>query len=157
MIQSNRFRIGCLATAVILLLFASSAQAQTPLPCVTTTTPADYVPGRSVLTFTSPDHATKTAAGADVIADYVGDVRVQGQPAIVTNFTIPKASLTPQGAIANCFGTALPQMTGLLPTNLYTVTVTARGPGGTAVAAAASNPFSVVGAPRGAANTVVVP
>ena len=142
--------------ALALLLSAAPSFAQTE--CVVTTAPADVSIGRSRLSFVSASHTAKSATGTEIITDYLGEVKQAGQATNVTSFTIPKASMTlVTTGPANCYQLLLPGMTGLLPANLYTVTVTARGPGGNTVAAAASNPFSVVGAPPGVTNTAVVP
>lgn len=145
-----------LAVLTVVLFSAVPAFAQSE--CVATTAPADYIANQSRLTFVSPNHTAKTAAGTDIVKDYLGEVRQVGQTAIVANFTIPKTSMAPvTTGPANCYQLLMPGMTGLLPANQYTVTIVTRGPGGNTVAAAASNPFSLVGAPAGVVNTAVVP
>lgn len=118
-----------LSVLALLVCFAVPAQAQTGA-CTPTATPAGVVFGRSLITFTSTDHNAVDPAGALKVADYFGEVRVKGDPSLVTNFTIPKASVTPvtgTGIPAGCLQTLLPAMgSGLLPSAVYTLTFFAR-------------------------------
>lgn len=120
---------------VISLLLATPALAQAQSACVPDGKPAAVVFGRSLLSFTSADHNAVDPAGALKIQDYFGEVRVKGDPTLVTNFTVPKTSVTPvtaTGAPANCYQTLLPAMgSGLLPTAVYELTLYSRNPTGT--------------------------
>lgn len=129
--------------------------AQSPA-CVPNTTPERIVLGGARLSFVvSPDHSANDPSGAALLTDYLAELHVQGQAAVVTTFTVPKTSLSPvQGGPSGCHDMALPAMQGLLPTNLYTITLLARGPGGQAPAAT-SGPFFLAGAPRAPGNTRV--
>lgn len=114
-----------------LLLVPRVVEAQTA--CTSTATPAPVVFGRSTLTFQSTDHNAVDPAGALKVTDYFGEVRVKNNPALVTNFTVPKASVVPvtgSGVPADCLSTLLPGMQGLLPANIYTLTFFARNPSG---------------------------
>jgi hypothetical protein len=123
-----RFLVRLLAAVLLTALFATPTSAQAG--CTPQTTPAAVVFGRSMITFQSADHNAVDPAGALKVADYFGEVRVKGVPEIVTNFTIPKASVTPltgTGVPAGCLQTLLPAMgSGLLPTNTYALTFFAR-------------------------------
>ena len=114
--------------AVLTLLVSSSAFAQ-GTGCTPTSTPQAVTQGRTNITFQSADHTAVDPAGAPKVTDYFGEIRVKGQSALVTNFTIPKASVAPltgSGIPAGCLSTALPAMSGLLPTATYTLTFYAR-------------------------------
>lgn len=128
----TRYAIGLLAIG-LLLLTPQWAAAQTA--CVPDGKPAAVVFGRSNLTFQSTDHNAVDPAGALKIQDYFGEVRVKGETNIVTNFTVPKTSVTPvtgTGIPAGCYTTLLPAMgSGLLPTAVYELTLYSRNPTGT--------------------------
>lgn len=119
---------------LILLGLPILAEAQTGA-CTVQNTPTGVVFGRSLLTFTSADHNAVDPAGALKVADYFGEVRVKDTPTLVTDFTVPKNSVTPvtgAGIPANCYQTLLPAMgSGLLPTATYTLTLFSRNPNGT--------------------------
>jgi len=113
---------------IAVLLLGAAASDAVAQACTAQTAPAAVVFGRSNLTFISPDHNAVDPAGALKVADYFGEVRVKGDPTLVTNFTIPKGSVTPvTGGPTGCLQTLLPAMgSGLLPTNTYTITFFAR-------------------------------
>lgn len=147
-------RTTCLALAWLLCLCAPALGQSTA--CIPSTAPERAVIGQARLSFVvSPDHTLNDPAGQPVLTDYFAEVRVQGQPDVVTNFTIPKASLAPvPGGPSGCHDLLLPVMQGLLPSQTYTLTVVARGPGGQ-TSATVSGPFFLAGAPRGPGNTRV--
>ena len=126
----TRYMLGLLAVC-LLLLTPQWAAAQTA--CVPDGKPTPVVFGRSLLTFTSTDHNAVDPAGALKVQDYFGEVRVNGSPDIVTNFTVPKNSVTPAPTPAptGCFQTLLPAMAPLLPTAIYELTLFSRNPSGT--------------------------
>ncbi len=141
--------------AAIAAATATPAAAQASA-CLPASTASAVVVGRTLITFTSSDHAATEADGTQRIADYFGEVRVKGQSALVTNFTIPKASVAPVAStVTGCLGSLLPAMAPLLPTNTYTLTWFARGPGGSAVSATTAD-FFLRGAPAAPANTALV-
>lgn len=117
----------------LMLCLPSLAHAQTA--CVPDGKPAPVVFGRSNLTFQSIDHNEVDPAGALKVQDYFGEVRVKGDPTLVTNFTVPKSSVTPvtgAGVPPGCFQTQIPAMgPGLLPTAVYELTFYSRNPTGT--------------------------
>lgn len=128
--------------------------------CVVDPGAVPFVAGQARLSAVLISHAAADPGGVPVVADYLGEIRVQGQTAIVTNFTIPKTAFVavPAPAPANCYSMVLPAMMGLLPSNLYVITTTARGPGGSAVSAASTNPFFLpAGAPSAPTNSRVHP
>jgi hypothetical protein len=139
-----------IVAVALTLLLATEALAQ-GAPCTPQTSPAAVAFGRSQVSFTSPGHTATRPDGQPEVVDYFGEVRVKGSPALVTNFTIPKASMVPvAGATVppGCMQTQLPGMTGLLASNTYTLSLYSRGPGGQAVAASTAD-FFLDGAPRG--------
>jgi hypothetical protein len=137
-----KYSVFIVAIAVALLLSSAAADAQN-LACTPQTAPAQVAFGRTNITFQSPGHTELDPAGLPKITDYFGEVRVRGQAALVTNFTIPKTSVTPftgPGIPSGCFQTQLPAMAGLLPSDVYTLTLYARN--------TASSPPKLAAAPE---------
>lgn len=148
--------LALVAALAAFLAAPAAAQTTTGTACVSSNTPSAVAFGRTQITFTSADHGANDPNGNPKITDYFGEVRVKGQTPLVTNFTVPKSSVSAiTGATAGCLGTLLPAMQGLLSTNTYTLTWFARGPGGTAVSATAAD-FFLQGAPAAPANTALV-
>lgn len=109
-----------------------------------------YAPGVTRTFFVSPSHTQTNVDMSSVVVDYLGEIFVAGQAAVVTNWTIPKTELMiVAGVPANCYELRLPEFKQLLQTNFYVVRITARGQPGTVpgVSAASSDRFFVPGAP----------
>lgn len=120
------------ALVAALLFSSSSAFAQSGVACTPQTAAAAVAFGRTNISFQSVGHTEVDPAGQPKITDYFGEVRVKGNAALITNFTIPKVSVVPltgTGIPASCFSTALPAMAGLLPSAVYTLTLYARNSG----------------------------
>lgn len=154
----TRYAIGLLAIG-LLLLTPQWAAAQGA--CAPDGKPAPVVFGRSNLTFQSTDHNAVDPAGALKVQDYFGEVRIQGSTELVTNFTVPKNSVTPVPAPAptGCLQTLLPAMgPGLLPTAIYELTLYSRNPTGTLSANPPKTTFflSAASVPASPANPEIV-
>lgn len=132
-----------LFTAVLMLgVLAGPVWAQN-IDCVPTTVPAIYVAGVSRLTHVSLDHNTLDASNQPIITSYLGEVFVQGQPTLVTNFTVPRAAVLPSATgPANCYTFIIPAMAGLLSANTYVIRLTPIGPT-IGVRSADSGPFTL--------------
>lgn len=146
--QTGVIRVGrpaIAAAGLFLLVLLAPALAHAQAACVPDGKPAPITFGRSMVTFQSPSHTAVDPAGNLLVQDYFGEVRVNGSPDLVTNFTIPKTSVTPvtgTGIPAGCFQTLLPAMgSGLLPTAIYELTLLSRNPQGTLSPATAKTTF----------------
>jgi hypothetical protein len=124
-------RVLCLALWVV-IGFVAHADAQGP--CQPDNKPAPVTFGRSNVTFQSMSHTAVDPAGNLLVQDYFAEIRVNGTTdPVVTNFTVPKTSVTPvtgPGIPAGCLQTLLPAMSGLLPTATYELTLFSRNPNG---------------------------
>jgi hypothetical protein len=120
--------------ALVLLVLPSLAQAQTP----TVVTPA------SALIFqSSPDHsATDAVSGQAIVTSYQADAVVSTGPTGALGWTQGLGKPTPDtsGAIAINGAAFTPLYNAMALGVVYTLKVSAVGPGG-AAASAASNPF----------------
>lgn len=127
-----RRRLRLIWIPLLLLCLPSLAEAQTA--CVPDGKPAPVTFGRSNMTFQSASHTAVDPAGIPLVQDYFAEIRVNGSTDLVTNFTVPKTSVTPvtgTGVPAGCFQTLLPAMQGLLPTAIYELKLFSRNPTGT--------------------------
>ena len=127
-----KFSVFVVAIAAALLLSSSPAFAQSGVACTPQSTAAAVAFGRTNVTWQSIGHTELDPAGQPKITDYFGEVRVRGNTAVVTNFTIPKTALVPvtgTNVPASCYSTPLPAMAGLLPSAVYTLTIYARNSG----------------------------
>lgn len=153
-------RIAVFVMAGVCLLSAPAAAQVASCTATPPAAPVGLVPGQTRLVWGQPDHHTLDQDKQPIITDYRGEVTLSTDPTfqkVVSNWTIPKASLQEVGTGSNCYQTFLPAMTGILPANLYVVRVLAIGRTSTATGGVSSNPFFLPGAPQGPANTRLYP
>lgn len=157
-----RHRTPTLILLLVGLLLGWPVPAYTQVNCTTTlpTTPVALVPGQSVAVWQQLDHTTIDPDGVAVITSYRGEVALASDPTftkVITNWTIPKASVTqlPAGAGANCVSTVIPALTPLAQSINYVSRIISVGRNPMSGVAAVSNPFFLAGVPLAPANTRV--